>query len=245
MPNQDHVFKEEIKKVEDFKFGAAVANVFDDMVNRSVPFYGEIQRMTAELAAGYAKPETDVYDLGCATGTTLIGMNATVDKNIRFIGIDDSQDMLAKCRSKLEQAGFKRPFELKVADLNGKVDISNASVVILCLTLQFVRPIYREKLLSSIFDGLNNGGVLILVEKVLAEHDTFNRDFINFYYNYKRRNHYDDLEITQKREALENVLIPYKLSENITLLREARFAQCEVFFKWYNFAGLVAVKKTP
>jgi tRNA (cmo5U34)-methyltransferase len=113
----------------------------------------------------------------------------------------------------------------------------------LCLTLQFVRPIYRERLLKNIYDGLNSGGVLILVEKILAEDSLFNRDFIEYYYNYKRRNHYSEMEISQKREALENVLVPYKLSENITLLRDCGFAHCEVFFKWYNFAGLIAIKK--
>ncbi len=84
--------------------------------------------------------------------------------------------------------------------------------MVLCLTLQFVRPIYRERLLADIYKGLNPGGVLILVEKILAEESNFNRDFINYYYNYKRRNHYSEMEISQKREALENVLVPYKLS---------------------------------
>jgi tRNA (cmo5U34)-methyltransferase len=96
--------------------------------------------------------------------------------------------------------------------------------------------------LKKIYDGLVPGGVLILVEKILAEESRFNRDFVDYYYNYKRRQHYSDLEIAQKREALENVLIPYKLSENIAMLREAGFAHCEVFFKWYNFSGLLAVK---
>ena len=106
-----------------------------------------------------------------------------------------------------------------------------------------MRPIYREKLLDDIYKGLDPGGVLILVEKILAEDSLFNRDFIKYYYNYKRRNHYSEMEISQKREALENVLIPYKLSENITLLRDRGFESCEVFFKWYNFSGFIAVKK--
>jgi tRNA (cmo5U34)-methyltransferase len=243
MTDKDHVFKEEIKIATDFKFGSTVASVFDDMVSRSVPYYGEMQRMMAELAADYAKPGTDVYDLGCATGTTMIGMNTTVAEDIRFIGIDDSPEMLDKCRVKLQEAGLTRPYDLRMADLNGDVDISNASVVALCLTLQFVRPIYREKLLKSVFDGLQSGGVLILVEKILAEDSVFNREFIKHYYNYKRRNNYSDMEISQKREALENILIPYKLSENITLLRDIGFEHCEVFFKWYNFSGLIARKK--
>jgi tRNA (cmo5U34)-methyltransferase len=240
---KDEVFKGEIEKASDFKFGANVAKVFDDMVNRSVPYYSEIQRMMAELSADHAREGSDVYDLGCSTGTTMIGMNTMVNSGIRFIGIDDSQEMLDKCKSKLLEMGFSRDYELRCADLNQGVKITNASVVVLCLTLQFVRPIYRERLLKNIFDGINPGGVLIVVEKILAEESQFNRDFINYYYNYKRRNNYSEMEISQKREALENVLIPYKLSENITLLRDTGFAHCEVFFKWYNFAGFIAVKK--
>jgi len=239
---KDEVFKENIEKAADFKFGKNVANVFDDMVNRSVPYYGEIQRMMAELAATHAKPGTDVYDLGCSTGTTMIGMNSLVAPDIRFVGIDDSNEMLDKCRAKLQEHAFTRPVELRCADLNQPVQITNASVVVLCLTLQFVRPIYREQLLKSIAAGLQPGGVLILVEKVLAEESSFNRDFIAYYYDYKRRNNYSELEISQKREALENVLIPYKLSENIALLSRCGFAHTEVFFKWYNFTGLIAVK---
>jgi tRNA (cmo5U34)-methyltransferase len=240
--SKDQVF-EKIQNISDFKFGSDVASVFDDMVNRSVPFYGEIQRMTSELAADYARSGTDVYDLGCATGATLIGMNTSVAEDIRFIGIDDSQEMLAQCQKKLDEAGVKRPVELRVADLNKTIDISNASVVISCLTLQFVRPIYRGQLLQSVFDGLHSGGALILVEKVLAEDGVFNREFIKHYYNYKRRNHYTEMEISQKREALENILIPYRHSENITLLLDTGFAHCEVFFKWYNFVGLIAIKE--
>ena len=240
---KDQVFKEEIEQASDFKFGANVANVFDDMVNRSVPYYGEIQRMMAELAADHAKEGSDVYDLGCSTGTTMIGMDTLVNPKVRFVGIDDSQEMLDKCKLKLSEIGFSRDYELRCADLSQGVKIDNASVVVLCLTLQFVRPIYREQLLKNIYDGLNSGGVLILVEKILAEESSFNRDFIKYYYNYKRRNNYSELEISQKREALENVLIPYKLSEDITILRDRGFISCEVFFKWYNFAGIIAVKK--
>ncbi|HNR16742.1 MAG TPA: carboxy-S-adenosyl-L-methionine synthase CmoA [Chitinophagaceae bacterium] len=240
---KDEVFKGDIEKASDFKFGANVAKVFDDMVNRSVPYYGEIQRMMAELAADHAREETFVYDLGCSTGTTMIGMDTMVTPNIKFIGVDDSQEMLDKCKSKLMELGFSRPYELRCTDLGQGIKIENASVVVLCLTLQFVRPINRDRLLQDIYNGLNPGGVLILVEKILAEESNFNRDFINYYYNYKRRNNYSEMEISQKREALENVLVPYKLSENITLLRDKGFAHCEVFFKWYNFAGLIAVKK--
>ncbi|HYE55682.1 MAG TPA: carboxy-S-adenosyl-L-methionine synthase CmoA [Chitinophagaceae bacterium] len=239
---KDEVFRDTLLKPSDFKFSSKVAGVFDDMVIRSVPYYEEMQRMMGEIAADHYKEDTNVYDLGCSTGTTLICMNESIPEHIRFVGIDDSPDMLDKCREKLMEAEFTRPFDLQVADLNQGVVINNASVVVLCLTLQFVRPINREKLLKNIFDGLVPGGALIVVEKILAEDSAFNRDFIKYYYALKRRNNYSELEISQKREALENVLIPYKLSENITLLRNAGFAHCEVFFKWYNFSGFIAKK---
>jgi tRNA (cmo5U34)-methyltransferase len=242
--NLDQVFRDEITKVSDFKFGTTVVNVFDDMVSRSVPYYNEMQRMLAEISADHVKEGTFVYDLGCSTGTTLIGLDQLIPSDIRFIGIDESQEMLDKCDLKLKEAGFVRPYDLVAGDLHQQLPITNGSVVILCLTLQFVRPLYRERLLKNIYDGLNPGGVLLLVEKVLAESSIFNRDFIKYYYNYKRRNHYSELEISQKREALENVLIPYKLSENMLLLKEAGFAECEIFFKWYNFSGMIAHKKS-
>ena len=239
---KDEVFKQEVNRPSDFKFSSKVAGVFDDMVNRSVPFYEEIQRMIAEIAADHVEEGTNVYDLGCSTGSTMITMNETIPDHIRFIGIDDSREMLDKCESKLGESDFTRPYTLQVADLNQGVTIENASVVVLCLTLQFIRPIYREKLLRSIVEGMVPGGVLIIVEKILAEESLFNRDFIKYYYEMKRRNHYSEMEISQKREALENVLIPYKLSENILLLKEAGFGHCEVFFKWYNFSGVIAKK---
>jgi tRNA (cmo5U34)-methyltransferase len=238
----DNVFSEEIKKPSDFKFGATVANAFDDMVERSVPFYGEIQRMIIELAAEHALPGTNVVDLGCSTGTTMVGLNPLVDEGIKFTGVDDSEEMLKKCEVKLRQENFKRPYELVIADLHEDVKIENASVVILCLTLQFVRPLYREKLIKKIYDGLVSGGVLIISEKILAEDSLFNRNFIKYYYDYKRRNNYSEMEIAQKREALENVLIPYKLSENLKMLREAGFSHTETFFKWYNFSGFISIK---
>ena len=165
VPLKDEVFKDEITKAFDFKFGEKVASVFDDMVNRSVPFYEEIQRMIGEIAADHTQKGGDIYDLGCSTGTTMVYMNSQVDPSVRFIGIDDSPEMLAKCETKLKKVGFTRPFELRVADLGSNVEINDASVVILCLTLQFVRPIHRERLLKKIVNGLKPGGVLILVEK--------------------------------------------------------------------------------
>ena len=239
--NKDEVFRE-IKKPSDFKFNKTVVNVFDDMVNRSVPFYDEMQRMIAEQSATHAREDSCIYDLGCSTGTTFLSIDPFVPPAVKFVGVDDSCEMLAKCDTKLKAAGVTRPCELLHADIAQPLHIEQASVVIMCLTLQFVRPLYRERLLHGVFNGLEPGGVLILVEKILAEESSFNRHFIDYYYEMKRRHHYTENEISQKREALENVLIPYKLSENILLLKEAGFGHHEIFFKWYNFAGIIAKK---
>lgn len=239
--DRDQYFADE-KKPFDFRFTAEVAGVFDDMVSRSVPFYDEMQRMTAELASDLIEPGTNVYDLGCATGTTLVLLDRVAPKDVKFFGIDDAPDMLARCEAKMKQHGFAHEYELRTADLNGGVEMHNASLAVMAFTLQFIRPLHRDQLVADIFKGLNTNGGLILLEKVLGEDSHFNRLFIKYYYDLKRRNGYSELEITQKREALENVLIPYKLLENREMLLRAGFRYVDVFFKWYNFCGIVALK---
>ncbi|HAQ20047.1 MAG TPA: carboxy-S-adenosyl-L-methionine synthase CmoA [Prolixibacteraceae bacterium] len=238
----DQVFKEPMNKSTDFKFDAQVANVFNDMVSRSVPYYLEMQRMMAEIIPDYVLPNSSVYDLGCSTGTTLLSLDELLDQSIRFVGVDSSAEMIKNSNSNFRSSGVTRPYDLITADLYKPVKITDASVVILCLTLQFIRPLYRQKMLESVYQQMNEGACLILIEKILAEDADLNRQFINYYYNLKRRNSYDEMEISQKREALENVLIPYKLSENIAMLEESGFTKTEVFFKWYNFAGIIAIK---
>ncbi|MCB1102422.1 MAG: carboxy-S-adenosyl-L-methionine synthase CmoA [Kiritimatiellae bacterium] len=242
MHPSDTLFAEATQAVRDFAFDHQVAQVFDDMVDRSVPFYSEIQRMISEISADYMVEGTRVYDLGCATGTTIAAMASATGKDVHFVGLDNSSDMLHQCEVKLKQAGIPQPYTCQLADLNGPLELANASVVVLVLTLQFVRPLHREHLIRSIYEGLNDQGCLILVEKVLGESSTFNRQFIEYYYQMKRSHGYSETEIARKREALENVLIPYTLSENHHMLERCGFQQHDVFFKWYNFCGLVAVK---
>jgi tRNA (cmo5U34)-methyltransferase len=240
--DNDKVFHEPIKAIPDFKFGENVVRVFDDMVSRSVPFYDEIQRMIGEQVVDFATPGTNIYDLGCSTGTTLLGIDQIVPPDINFIGIDNSQDMVERCRQNFITSGIKRNYDIRYGDLNQGIQLENASVVILCLTLQFIRPLYREELVRSICSQLNDNGCMILIEKVLGEDSLFNRHFIKYYYDMKRRHNYSEMEISQKREALENVLIPYRLSENLTMLKRCGFSSTEVFFKWYNFTGVIAKK---
>ncbi len=239
---KDEIFAKAKPLVTDFAFDQETAKVFDDMVNRSVPFYEEMQRMTTEIAADFATPGSMLYDLGCSTGTTLLALHEKVHPDVQFVGIDESQEMLDKARTKFNAISGMRPVDLQQADFHQGLFVQDASVVSMILTLQFIRPLYRHKIVQAIYEGLQPQGTLILIEKVTAEDTLFNRLFIKYYYDYKRRMGYSDLEIAQKREALENVLIPYRIEENMALLKEAGFKNMEVFFRWYNFAGVVAVK---
>jgi tRNA (cmo5U34)-methyltransferase len=238
---QDALYRDQ-RPPHDFNFGDATVQVFDDMVQRSVPFYEEIQRMTCELAADFAAPGTRLYDIGCSTGTTLQLLHPMVESSVEFVGIDNSDSMLARAADKLQQVGRERKLELLNMDMNRGIAVENASVVIMLLTMQFVRPLYREEILRRICQAMPDNGCLLMVEKVTGPHSTLNRLFIEHYYDFKRRSGYTELEISQKRDALENVLIPYHVQENRELLNKVGFTQLEEFFRWYNFCGMVAVK---
>jgi tRNA (cmo5U34)-methyltransferase len=239
---KDTVFEIEEQRIGDFTFNANVADVFDDMVSRSVPFYEEMQRMVCELAADFATPGSNLYDIGCSTATTLLALNESVDPSVGFFGIDNSAHMLAKGAQKAKEAGVGRPIRFIEADLHQGFHVENASVITMLLTLQFARPLHRENIIKMLHRGMNENGALILIEKLTSEDTLFNRLFIDHYYDFKRRNGYSETEIAKKREALENVLIPYRVEENVELLKGAGFRHVELFFRWYNFCGILAVK---
>jgi tRNA (cmo5U34)-methyltransferase len=240
---KDNIFAKR-NKIKDFTFDKEVADVFDDMLVRSVPFYLELQRMIGEIAAYFAQKKTRIYDLGCSTGTTLIMMIKAIDNPlVEFVGVDYSRPMLEKTMKNIRKCTKDAKVELIEADLNKMdFDLSNASVVTMNWTLQFVRPLYREKLIRKINKGLVKNGALILCEKVLVEDSMLNRLYIELYYNFKRRQGYSEMEIAQKREALENILIPYRADENTELLKKSGFRTVDSLFRWYNWASFIAIK---
>jgi tRNA (cmo5U34)-methyltransferase len=240
------MFQQTAARASDFVFDEQVAEIFDDMLERSVPFYSEQQALIEELARTFYRPGTGVYDLGCSTGTTLMTLAKALGPQARLVGYDNSDAMLARARENIATAGLAAQIELRNADLNGEAKalaLSNASVVTMCWTLQFVRPLNREPLIRAITQGMVAGATLLITEKVLTNDSDVNRYFIDLYYDFKRRNGYTSEEIARKREALENVLIPYRVDENIALLRRGGFEVVETFFQWYNFAGFLAVKR--
>jgi len=241
----DRLYSKKLKTVTDFKFDRRVADAFDDMIVRSVPFYHELQRMIVELAARFVQKRSNVYDLGCATGTTLSMLSkAFSDPTVRFYGIDSSREMIRQAESKL--AGFNdRRLTLVRQDLNSLGRLSRPSVVIMAFTLQFLEPLDRRTIVASIHDSLIGNGCLILTEKVFGADHLTSRLMGDLHDDFKRRNRYSELEIAQKRQALENTLIPYRLDDIVRLLYECGFPIVEIFFKWLNFAGLIAVKARP
>ena len=204
--------------------------------------YQECQDLAVHWCKKYAKPSTSVYDLGCSTGKFLLKLAEKLEqpKNIELIGLDNSAAMLKKAKETLINSTLS--CTMVEADLNKKPSIENASVVVMNYTLQFVKLDNRPTLLKYIYDGLVSGGSLILIEKVESEIPDLNKTFIEFHHHFKEENGYSKLEISQKREALENVLIPWTVEQNSKLIKSAGFSTVDLFFKWNNFAGFIALK---
>lgn len=244
---RDNIFRDRNPHGGDFAFDDSVAVVFDDMISRSVPFYEEQQRMLLELVRRYAPSGADIHDLGCATGTTLIRLARELPQAGALVGHDNSPAMLRQARERIEAEGLGDRVELRLGDLERSEDLrlEGAGLVLCCWTLQFVRPAGREKLVRRIHDALPAGGVLLVTEKVLGNSPGLDDDFIDFYHAFKERSGYSRTEIHRKREALENVLVPYRIDENRALFERCGFAAVDSFFQWFNFAGFLCVKNPP
>ena len=239
---KDDIFKED-ETTRDWVFDKRVVDVFDDMVSRSVPFYRETHKMAVDLAKRFVQPDTEIVDLGCSTATLLISAQRVIDTpGARYIGVDNSKSMLVEAKRKIEHAGYATNTVFVEADIEEELPFSNASVVFMNYTLHFIRPLHRERLLTAINERLCPGGCLVILEKVLSEHSVFNRMYIDIYHEFKRSAGYNDDEIARKRESLENIMIPFRVGENIELMTRAGFGTVDMFFKWYNWVGYVAVK---
>ena len=234
---KDEVFKEKIKK--QFEFDESVASVFDDMLSRSVPFYEEMLHLTTSFGLKYLEDGDRVYDLGCSTASTLIHLAKHSQVNLDLIGIDNSLAMLKRAKNKAHAYGLDIKF--KDADIFD-LELKKSKLIISNYTLQFIRPLKREQLINKIYDSLEDGGVFIFSEKVITEDKILNKYFIDEYYNFKKNQGYSEFEISQKREALENVLIPYSYSENKQMIEDAGFKHFDCLFKWINFSTFIAIK---
>ncbi|MCH1919693.1 carboxy-S-adenosyl-L-methionine synthase CmoA [Shewanella sp. A3A] len=240
--SQDNIYAEALGKVADFTFDDRVAGVFSDMIQRSVPGYGQIVHSIGNFAARFVKSDTQVYDLGCSLGAATLSMRRHIGgRNCKIIAVDNSAAMTERCREHLNAYVSDTPVELICADIRD-INISNASMVVLNFTLQFLPPEDRRALLSKIYQGLIPGGVLILSEKLRFDDDVIQQVIDEHHLDFKRANGYSELEISQKRSAIENVMKTDTLAIHQARFNEVGFTHHNVWFQCLNFASMVAVK---
>ena len=242
MIKKDTVFNNPINSIVDFKFDEKVANVFEDMLKRSIPGYATIISTTGVLTKLYAKPNSNFYDLGSSLGASAMSMQQNIiHANCKIIAVDNSEAMINRSKELLDKSESSTPIEFVCDDIRN-VEIENASVVVLNFTLQFIEPDIRKIIIQKIYDGLNKGGILILSEKIVFNDNELNERQIKRYYDFKRLNGYSELEISQKRNALENVLISETPEQLLTRLEKTGFRNSDIWFQLFNFISIVAEK---
>jgi len=254
MSSTDSLFSRPLGDIEGFRFNQAVVDVFPDMLKRSVPGYESIITQSALLASRYARPNTRLYDLGSSLGATSMAMRDSLAlaaparvEGCEIHAIDNAAAMIAASRKLLFSVSPTNPTQTPIPIILHEADLEqhpmeNASVVAMNFTLQFVPVTARKSLMQKISDALLPGGVLILSEKVRFEDPLVNNMHIDMYHQFKSQNGYSDLEISQKRTALENVLVPDTLDQHQSRLLCCGFEHCTVWFQCFNFASIIAIK---
>lgn len=244
LPTQkDNIYANEHEAVGAFQFDESVVAVFPDMIQRSVPGYQTILTGIGELTKIHAQNHTRLYDLGCSLGAATLTMRRALDENsgCSIVALDTSEAMVKRAQEYLQAFHSEVEVELHCADICD-FEIENASVVVINFTLQFIEPEMRESLLRKIYQGLNPGGILILSEKIHFEDPALQHSIEHMHLQFKRANGYSELEISQKRSSLENVLISETEQQHLDRLRKVGFESAGIWFQAYNFASFLAIK---
>jgi tRNA (cmo5U34)-methyltransferase len=238
----DRVFAKPQSMIVDFAFDETVAKVFPDMIRRSVPGYETIIALTGLLAEQYVQPNSQCYDLGCSLGAATLAMRSRIQKpDCRIIAVDNAEAMTRRCQQHVREAGEGIHTDVICVDIQD-VAVQNASVVVLNFTLQFIQPAARLALMQKIYKGMRPGGALLLSEKIVFLNESEQQRMDALHIAFKKANGYSDLEISQKRSALENVLIPDTLEQHQERLHRAGFSSVDVWFRCMNFISLLAIK---
>lgn len=240
--SKDAIYSQPQQQINDFQFDQSVAEVFPDMIQRSIPGYNTIIDSIGQLAGLYAQDNSQIYDLGCSLGAASIAMRRYIKaQNCKIIAVDNSQAMIDRCTLHLQAFKSDTPVDVICEDLQN-VHIHDASMVVMNFTLQFIQPAQRLQILSSIYQGLKPGGILVLSEKLSHNTAIGNELLIDLHHEFKRRNGYSELEISQKRTALENVMLIDSFETHQKRLKKAGFSDIVMWFKCFNFASMVAIK---
>lgn len=247
---EDRIYSVPLQHVGDFTFDAQVVDVFPDMISRSVPGYVSVLAMTGELAERFACPQSSIYDLGCSLGASTFVIRPRVTKDCRIISVDSSPAMIQRLRQVLAREADQLdgiespslcPVEVEQADIRD-IKIENASFSVLNFTLQFIPPSERENLLRKLCDGTRVGGALVLSEKVHFEDPARQSLMTELHHDFKRAHGYSELEIAQKRTALENTLVTETIEDHVQRLQDAGFGNVSLWFQCFNFVSILAVK---
>lgn len=238
----DRIFADPLGQVTPFCFDETVASVFPDMISRSVPGYSAILSMIGDISRRYGQDNSIGYDLGCSLGAATLAMRHGVQaNNCRIVSVDNSSAMVQRCQEAIDADTGNIPVDIVHGDIQ-HITIEKASIVVLNFTLQFVEPSDRQAIIQRIYDGLLPGGILILSEKVHFDNQPHQHLMTDLYHNFKRVNGYSDLEIAQKRTALENVLRSDSIHTHKQRLHDCGFSSAELWFQCFTFCSLIAIK---
>lgn len=237
----DNLFAHPMGKVPGFTFDESVAAVFPDMISRSVPGYSTVVAICGVLAKQFSQPGSRLYDLGCSLGAGSFSMASEAAEGCQIIATDNSPAMLEQFAQQLAVNKTATPIELVCDDIT-RMPLDDASVVALNYTLQFIDIARRDALLDKIYCGMREGGALILSEKVEFEDVEVDKLFIDLHHRFKAANGYSQMEISQKRDAIDNVLIPETIATHKKRLSDSGFSRVEMWFQCFNFVSLVAIK---
>jgi tRNA (cmo5U34)-methyltransferase len=239
---KDKIFRETEAVAGSFEFNADVAAVFPDMLRRSIPGYDASIEAIGALARRYVTPGTRCYDLGCSLGAATLAMRQNIAvSDCEIHAVDLAPAMVDRCRNLIKTDNGTIPVSVSLADIRD-IDILDASMVVMNYTLQFLPVAERVGIIRRIYDGMTHGGVFVLSEKIADEDPSVNELLINLHHDFKRSNAYTDLEISRKRTALENVLIPETIPTHLNRLREAGFSHSSVWLQHFNFASIIAIR---
>ncbi|MFL0809439.1 MAG: carboxy-S-adenosyl-L-methionine synthase CmoA [Agarilytica sp.] len=239
---KDTIYSTPIENISDFVFDQSVVDVFPDMIKRSVPGYTTIIHMIGQIAERYSQSNSHCYDLGCSLGAATLAMRHRIHADAcKIISVDNSEDMINRCRQVINADSNEVDVTLVQADITD-IEIANASVVVLNFTLQFVPLEKRHALLQKIYEGMRPGGVLLISEKIAFEDEHHHALMTDLHHYFKSTNGYSDLEIAQKRNSIENVLIPETFATHQQRLNDIGFSGVDLWFQCFNFASFIAQK---
>jgi tRNA (cmo5U34)-methyltransferase len=240
--DQDNLFASNRALTEGFRFDEQVVRVFPDMIARSVPGYELIVPMIGMMARRYAQADSRIYDLGCSLGAASLAMSRAVRASgTEIIAVDNSVAMVKRCKQVLSNSGGTVPINVRLESMLD-TEIENASVVVLNFTLQFLDRDQRQVLVNKIAKGLRQGGILIISEKICFKDPLEQTDQTNWHHDFKRAQGYSELEIAQKRDALEDVLRPEPEEKHFKRLQRAGLSNPRRWFQCFGFASYIAFK---